>query len=251
MLILNEVLNGLRKLIRDNVFDGGSASGFFVFEEREYLACLELNERKLKELLKRDEELWVQNINFSKGIDAAKIAEARDLIEEQNQKFASMLSQQKVSKGNPKPKFSLRKLPFWGQSNPHRLDFEWPTQALLDQMPASASLHSLEFKSSFSGPIASVRVNLTHGFSSRVFEKQDGQFQSRQTITFDVKRPIKKVQGADQNGTLPCLYRVKFMDKEEKQVSMYDPSTSIGLYAGQVHPLRENEELIGVYGKLE
>lgn len=195
--------------------------------------------------------MWAQNITSSKSSDAAIIAQQRAFLDKENQKFASILSRSNLSSFNLKPKFTLRKLPFWGQSDPHRLDFEWPTHTLLDQMPASASLRSLEFKSCLGGPIASVRVNLTHGFSSRVFEKHGGRFEGHQTMRFDLKQAIKKVQGADQNGSLPCIYRLSLMDKDDKQLRAYDPCNSIGLYAGQVHQLGDNEELIGVYGQLQ
>ena len=47
-----------------------------------------------------------------------------------------------------RPRFTLRKLPMWGeQVAVNQIDFEWPTQEMLDQMPADVSLRSLEFSS--------------------------------------------------------------------------------------------------------
>ena len=73
--------------------------------------------------------------------------------------------------------FSLRKLPFWGRVGEDEIDFEWPTQELLDQMPRDVRLQSLEFKcdrdydDDYDIPaLASVKVNLSHGFESEVFK---------------------------------------------------------------------------------
>ena len=39
------------------------------------------------------------------------------------------------------------------------------------------------------------------------------------------------------------------MDKDDKQVSIYDPEHKINAIGGAVHNLGDDEELIGVYGK--
>ena len=55
-----------------------------------------------------------------------------------------------------------------------QIDFEWPSQALFNQMPSDVELKSLKLKSNqnYSDPcLASVKVNLTHGFESAVIQK--------------------------------------------------------------------------------
>ena len=72
---------------------------------------------------------------------------------------------------NPlKYKYTLRKVPYWAQRVvAEKINFEWPTQAMLDQMPPGVSLKSLHFKS-ISGLITSVKCTLTNGIESPVFE---------------------------------------------------------------------------------
>ena len=108
----------------------------------------------------------------------------------------------------------------------------------------------MEFKRpSTSYAIGSVKANLTHGFSSDVFERKGVSFEYEKKIDFDVNRPIKRVKGAYyNNGNSYCTYAVKFMDKQGKQVSICDPVNSIDYWAGKEHQLSDNEELIGVYG---
>ena len=57
----------------------------------------------------------------------------------------------------------LRRLPLWGeQVEPHEINFEWPTQELLNKLPADLSLKALEFsKSTVMGVnISTVRCTL-------------------------------------------------------------------------------------------
>ena len=69
-------------------------------------------------------------------------------IEEQNKKLAEMISQKPRRPIQSKNhRFSLRKLPLWGKTRSYsKIDFEWPTQAILDRMPADVRLQSLDFK---------------------------------------------------------------------------------------------------------
>ena len=149
-------------------------------------------------------------------------------------------------------KFTLRKLPFWGRVDEDELDFQWPTQVLLDQMPRDVRLQSLEFKcddDDESPSIASIKVNLSHGFESEVFKAFPDEFKHNQKIEFDGNRPVKTVQGADNNGGYNYITAVKFMDEDSNQVSCYDPAdNNMNLYPGKVHQIGDNEELIGVYG---
>ena len=116
-------------------------------------------------------------------------------------------------------------------------------------MPEDVKLKSLEFKRlSDWYRIGSVRVNLTHDYSSEVFQKKGESFAGEEKIDFDVNRPIKRVQSGDNNGSFDCTYGVKFMDKDGNQMSIYDPNNNMNLQPGAVHEIADNEELIGVYG---
>ena len=62
------------------------------------------------------------------------------------------------------PQFLLKKLPIWGlQISPDKINFEWPTQDLLNQMDGDVRLKSLNFKTNENGRLASVECNLDDG----------------------------------------------------------------------------------------
>ena len=71
---------------------------------------------------------------------------------------------------------ALKKLPLWGeQVSDDEIDFEWPTQEAFDQMNPDVFIESIEFKSrhEYSHYVSSVKVNLSNGESSPVFENSD------------------------------------------------------------------------------
>ena len=61
------------------------------------------------------------------------------------------------------PQFKLKKLPIWGLQNYDKINFEWPTQDLLNQMDGDVRLKSLNFKTNENGRLASVECNLDDG----------------------------------------------------------------------------------------
>ena len=78
-------------------------------------------------------------------------------------------------------------------------------------MPKDVRLQSLDFKTN-GGGIASVKVNLSNGTSSQVFEKNGIKLINPQTINFDLNRPIKGVQGYDGDGTYQGVCTFNFLD---------------------------------------
>ena len=75
-----------------------------------------------------------------------------------------------------RPKFTLRKLPMWGKTHGNAVNFEWPTQEMLDRMPTDTRLESITFKVSatYGGFLGSVQCHLTNGESSPEIKSQDG-----------------------------------------------------------------------------
>ena len=68
---------------------------------------------------------------------------------------------------------TLKKLPVWGeQASNSEINFEWPTPEIFSQMLPDVSLQSLEFQKYHSdgSAVSSVRVNLSNGYSSPLFE---------------------------------------------------------------------------------
>ena len=145
--------------------------------------------------------------------------------------------------------YMLRRLPVWGyECDDKAIDFEWPTQEIFDLQQPDVTLKSLEFCGD-KDLIASVKCNLSNGQSSPVFCKVGGKYSESnpKTIEFD-STPIRTVSAADEqdhdfeDGN---MHRIKFLDGVGNQVFIYENG-----YTGQEteHQIRENEELIGVYG---
>jgi len=153
---------------------------------------------------------------------------------------------------------TVRRLPVWGAEVAEKyIDFEWPTQEEFDQMSPEAKIQSLEFKSTSSKEVeswlGSVKVNLTNGESSPIFEnsKHDPTLWERQeTIEFDQNVSIRSV---DSTFLYEYIYALQFYDGNEELAQEYVAS-AIPDYEEYVYDpssryeLAENEELIGVYG---
>ena len=91
---------------------------------------------------------------------------------------------------------------------------------------------------------------MTGGFVSDVYEKRGIIFTFRQTLMFnDQERPIRSVMGADKDGKLECIGALRFLDQNGTLLANYDPESCMDSIPGKTHTLRENEHIIGVYGK--
>lgn len=72
-----------------------------------------------------------------------------------------------------KPKFTLRRLPMWGEKLPEsEVNMEWPTQAMLDEWPADVSLKSITFSTwkQDGSAISSVQCTLSTQVHSPLFD---------------------------------------------------------------------------------
>jgi len=103
-----------------------------------------------------------------------------------------------------KPKFTLRKLPMWGkQLAANEINFEWPTQELLDQMPADASLRSLDLsyshQKSGQGALSAIKCTLSNEQQSPLFLSKNSARYHDKVINFKGKRKVAKVQACDGN----------------------------------------------------
>ena len=140
----------------------------------------------------------------------------------------------------------LRKLPGWGRQNPGDTIFEWPTKEILDRMPLEVTLKSLEFCTYKPDDhmISSVRCILSNNEVSPVFIKADDLQQYRhKVINFDACSRVQKVQAI---GCKYGVFRVTFLDNKSDEIDSYNPRNRAR--EGTVHEIKDNEELIGVYG---
>ena len=89
-------------------------------------------------------------------------------------------------------------------------------------MDPDGSLKSIEFKTSCDdcSGVSSVRVSLSNGFSSPVFEKSDHTHYNHETFNFDPNTPIRAVEAYDGGNK---VYRIRFMDSAGRKVYEYNP----------------------------
>lgn len=123
-------------------------------------------------------------------------------------------------------RFSLKKLPMWGKLvRDEQIDFEWPTEQVLDMWDADVTLKSIEFKTWIDdgSAISSVQVKLTNGRESPVFEKAGVETFCAKTIAFDQHRPIKTVEAIE--GAAKQTYWISFLDENCDVVDEYNPQS--------------------------
>ena len=145
--------------------------------------------------------------------------------------------------------FKLRKLPLWGrQASADEINFQWPTEDLLSSLPEDVKLESLHFKrNSDYGPLGYVKVTLSNGMASPEFCKPNSSREIEMApCRFDPRRPVRSVQGDDSKGSVPFVKSLTFLDERDYEVGAYNPKRLPR--SGTTHVLKENEELIGVYG---
>ena len=108
-------------------------------------------------------------------------------------------------------------------------------------------LQALELKSN-SSVLSSVRCVLSNGISSPVIEKSaeltEQGHEKVQMLAFGATSRIAFVQAHDNN--LDTISRLFFMDEAKNDVALYNPFNLSK--KGPVLKLRDEEELIGVYG---
>ena len=75
-----------------------------------------------------------------------------------------------------KMKYKLKKLPMWAQSNliKERVNFEWPTKEIFQQLPADVFLESIEISGYIkgSGSSSAIKGTLSTGLESPVFKSE-------------------------------------------------------------------------------
>ena len=77
------------------------------------------------------------------------------------------------------------------------VNFEWPTQEILDELPSDAYLEKLEFKSVQGIVLSSVRVCLSNGKSSPVFQNRNIRHRWDNTVSFEKDKPVREVGAQD------------------------------------------------------
>ena len=115
-------------------------------------------------------------------------------------------------------------------------------------MQPDVLIKSIEFKVGGKNwlAISSVRVNLSNGESSPIFEKSDHTHYDPLTVNFDANTRIRTIEAGGDDRYGGWAGAIKFMDSSGEVVYVYDPN--VGTEPTTTYQIGENEELIGVYG---
>lgn len=136
----------------------------------------------------------------------------------------------------------------WGKkADTDAINFEWPTQEIMDQWPEDVHLKSITF-STFGVSqtvVSSVQCTLSTDEKSPLFDTKGVDQHHSKTINFDAARPVRSVQARD-NSNSPYTHAVTFLDRDGSVIDIYNPNNDAR--EGVVHAIAEDEELIGVYG---
>ena len=149
------------------------------------MTCFELKHRELEDIFRQDEHQLAENIEVSKREADEIKKEIREFLEKQRQGLQAIIDK-RMRLQTPSPKFKLRKLPMWGeQVTDENINFEWPTQEMLDRMPAGVSLKSILLATSSQsgcGTICFTQCTLSNGDTSSLFSNNGTKEQHSQKV---------------------------------------------------------------------
>ena len=60
----HEVLDGVRRKIRANILSKENPDGLLTNSQEDYLQCLAMNYRHLEQMFRKDEAVWIKNIEL-------------------------------------------------------------------------------------------------------------------------------------------------------------------------------------------
>ena len=144
---------------------------------------------------------------------------------------------------------TIRHLPAFGYKALYP-DFQWPTEEMLAEMSPDVKLQSIKFASTDKdAPLSHAQVTLTDGSQSPYFGADNYPEPANvETIVFDSETPIREVESTELN----YIYGLNFYDEDRALIYDYEvynmPSEKFASYNS--YDIRENEEIIGVYGSL-
>ena len=153
MAQIHERVQNVKCIIKENVQSDENLSGVLTREETLYLECIEIKHVQLENLMRQDEAHWAENLEIIKRQAQEIQDEIKTFLAQQQEQLQSMinrsLSMSRVSSAIAviKPKFTLRKLPMWGQQvHADQINFDWPTEEMTKDMSQDVFLKSIEFK---------------------------------------------------------------------------------------------------------
>ena len=126
-------------------------------------------------------------------------------------------------------KYTLKKLPMWGKKVQNdEINFQWPSQAMLNEMEPDAWLESIQFKGMPEVVLSSVQVTLSNGQKSPVFESTSIKHKYVETLKFTKAKPVRKVGalcGMEERSN-DWVANISFYQANDDLISRYSPNKS-------------------------
>ena len=122
--------------------------GLLTGELDKYTACLQLQDENLNPMLNIDQAKWTDDLESTKKY-VDKMAEKIHIQTQKHQMALEKilnedliaLSATQQGKGKAESKFTLRRLPMWGEEvSEDEINFFWPSQIELDKLPEYAQV---------------------------------------------------------------------------------------------------------------
>lgn len=149
MATVHDSIGKVRNKIKDNILSEENPVGLLTLKKQDYLQCLDMNYRHLNEMLREDEIKWALNLETKKGVADQVNQELKTLLERQKAAIDAFMKRSMsmyTPVGQSEAKFTLKKLPMWGeQAAAHEINFEWPTQEMVNRWPQEVTLQSITF----------------------------------------------------------------------------------------------------------
>ena len=87
MAVIKEKVDTVIATITGNVQSDENPTGLLMKGEAEYLKCLEINSKRLEELMRQDEAHWAENLDMIKRQAGEIQDQIKALLEKQKQEF--------------------------------------------------------------------------------------------------------------------------------------------------------------------
>ena len=143
-----------------------------------YIRCLEIDIKELEPVLKIDETHWAENFKKTKKESSDIKLRLDALLKRQMEELARELnapqSMQDIVPAPRSRRFSLRRLPMFGeQIDESMINFKWPEQKHLDEIPENTYLKQMIFARTLSSEknLCAIKFKLSNGYESPLVQK--------------------------------------------------------------------------------
>ena len=171
---LHQRIEAIRLKIRANAQNAGNIEGLLTRPVQQYLSCLEIRHQDLEDLFRQDDAFWTKNLQKAQTTSQEIQQQLQAILERSQQEMQAlmMLQTQGISAAAQRSNRVIRRMPMWGQKvEENAINFSWPTQEIIDELPPDVSLMTLDLqKAKGVWYFSSVRCILSNHLASPLFQ---------------------------------------------------------------------------------